>query len=407
MKMRIAGVVVAALTVTLGVHPAYASGPTGVTELTGVTAAAETAPNWDDEAGGNANADDPAIWIDQKDPGRSVVLGTLKNGGLTVFDLTGKQVQRFATPPAPEEGQESGRFNNVDIVGNLAVVTDRGRDQLRTYAIKNGRLTDVTSANAPLVFSKDREEVQDQRTAYGLATTSINGQPVVAVTRRSETRVAFLRLVPDGRGKTTYQTVWYVDLPASFTLTDGTTWSPCEDPGDRPQLEGMVFDRTTNDLYAAQEDVGVWRIPQHGKPELLEKVREFGQKAVYNEQTEECEAAGPVSPDAGKHLSADAEGLTIAYEHGRRTLYASSQGDSTFASYRMDGRRLFYRAGFEVVDGPAADGVQHSDGAAVTTEPLGARFPHGLFAVHDGDNTPGDGDREGTNFKLVRLEKLP
>lgn len=55
----------------------------------------------------------------------------------------------------------------------------------------------------------------------------------------------------------------------------------------------------------------------------------------------------------------------------------------------------------------STDGVQHSDGAAVTTQPLGPRFPHGLFAVHDGENTPGDGDREGTNFKLVRLEKLP
>ncbi len=45
--------------------------------------------------------------------------------------------------------------------------------------------------------------------------------------------------------------------------------------------------------------------------------------------------------------------------------------------------------------------------AAVTTESLGARFPHGLLAVHDGENTPGDGDREGTNFKLVRLEEVP
>lgn len=403
--MRITGVLVAAttaaLTVTLGVHPAYASG------LTEVTAVAETAPNWDDEAGGNANADDPAIWVDSRHPERSVVLGTLKNGGLTVFDLTGKQVQRFATPPAPEPGQEPGRFNNVDIVDNLAIVTDRGRDQLRTYAVNDGRLTDVTSAKAPLVFSKDTEEVQDQRTAYGLAATKINGQPVVAVTRRSETRVGFLRIVPDAHGKLTYQTVWSVDLPVSFKLSNGSTWSPCEEPGDRPQLEGMVFDRTTNDLYAAQEDVGIWRIPQHGKPQLLEKVREFGQPAVYNEETEECEPSGPVSPDAGKHLNADAEGLTIAYNHGVRTLYASSQGDSTFAAYRIDGRRLVYRAGFEVVDGSAVDGVQHSDGAAVTTQPLGPRFPHGLFAVHDGENTPGDGDREGTNFKLVRLEKLP
>ncbi|WP_199238362.1 phytase [Kribbella steppae] len=44
-----------------------------------------------------------------------------------------------------------------------------------------------------------------------------------------------------------------------------------------------------------------------------------------------------MSADAGKHLSADAEGLTIAYKNGVRTLYASSQGDSTFASYLING----------------------------------------------------------------------
>jgi len=141
------------------------------------------------------------------------------------------------TARALEPGQETGRFNNVDIVGNLAVVTDRGRDQLRTYAIKNGRLTDVTSAKAPLVFSKDTAEVQDQHTAYGLAATSIKGEPVVAVTRRGETRVGFFKLLPDGHGKITYRSIGYVDLPSSFKLSNGTTWSPCEEPGDRPQLE--------------------------------------------------------------------------------------------------------------------------------------------------------------------------
>jgi 3-phytase len=86
------------------------------------------------------------------------------------------------------------------------------------------RLTDVTSVKAPLVFSKDTAEVQDQHTAYGLAATSIKDRPVVAVTRRSETRVGFFTLVPDGRGKVTYRQLRYVDLPAGFTLSDGTSW---------------------------------------------------------------------------------------------------------------------------------------------------------------------------------------
>lgn len=399
-----------------------ATGFAGAAGLAQVRAVAETAANWDDEADGDANADDPAIWVSPTWPDRSVVLGTLKNGGLTAVDLTGKQLQHIPTPPAPEEGQEPGRFNNVDLVQNavlggrlrdLAVVTDRGRDQLRIYAVdrrgadaKDKVLTDVTSAKAPLVFSKDTAEVQDQRTAYGVAVLPDPLGPLVAVTRRSEARVALFRLVADG-AKVTYKPVTHWDFPTSFKLRNGSTWSPCEDPGDRPQFEGMVFDRTTRTLYAAQEDVGIWRVPLHGKPELLEKVREFGQPAAYDEATEECAATGPVTVDGGKHLSADAEGLTIAYRNGRKTLYASSQGDSTFAVYRLDARGLTYRAGFEVVDGRATDGVQHSDGAAVTTQPLGARFPHGLLAVHDGENTPGDGDREGTNFKLVRLEQLP
>jgi 3-phytase len=55
--------------------------------------------------------------------------------------------------------------------------------------------------------------------------------------------------------------------------------------------------------------------------------------------------------------------------------------------------------------------VEHSDGAAVTTAPLGARFPQGLLVVHDGENTPvvldDNGEpRSNTNFKLLRWEQL-
>jgi 3-phytase len=384
--------------------------------LAEVRAVAETAANWDDEAGGDANADDPAIWVNPGRPAKSVVLGTLKNGGLTVFDLGGKELQHVATAV-------DGRFNNVDLVTgvsvggkrrDLAVVSDRGLDKLRVYAVdqrgsdaKDKVLTDVTSSTAPLVFSKDDAEVEEQRTAYGVAAVNLGGQAFVAVSRRSETRIGLFRLVADREGKISYRVVKQLDLPSTFHLSNGSTWSPCEDPGDRPQVEGMVFDQATATLYAAQEDIGIWKIPLVGRPTLLEKTREFGQPGAYDEETEECAPTGPLSKDAGKHLSADAEGLTIAYRGTARTLYASSQGDSTFANYRITAKGLEYRDGFKVVDGPAADGVQHSDGAAVTTKPLGPLFPHGLLAVHDGENTPGDGDREGTNFKLVRLEQLP
>lgn len=54
---------------------------------------------------------------------------------------------------------------------------------------------------------------------------------------------------------------------------------------------------------------------------------------------------------------------------------------------------------FTVTDGPRADGVQHSDGAAATSVPLPG-YPRGMLVLHDGENTP-DGGRVSTNFKYV------
>jgi 3-phytase len=113
----------------------------------------------------------------------------------------------------------------------------------------------------------------------------------------------------------------------------------------------------------------------------------------------------------GRHLSADAEGLTIYYGPGRRGyLLASSQGDDTFAVYRRSGGNR-YLGGYRVVDRAGVDGVQESDGAAVVNVPLGRRFPAGLLVVHDGQNTPEvlgeDGEpRANTNFKYVAWPDL-
>ena len=66
-----------------------------------VHAAIETVPV---ETGGDA-ADDPAIWVNPKDPARSVIIGTNKQRGLQVYALDGSLLQ-----DVPE-----GRMNNVDL----------------------------------------------------------------------------------------------------------------------------------------------------------------------------------------------------------------------------------------------------------------------------------------------------
>src|SRR5262245_60133709 len=150
----------------------------------GATAGAVVAPRietpalLDDDAGGNANADDPAIWVHPRHPHASLVIGTKKDAGLSVYNLHGHEVQAIPAPPAPDPDAAPGRFNNVDVfygfpldgrTVDVAVTTDRGRDQLRFYAIEPDQdsperqpLRDVTAAEVPWVFSNSPVEVNEQ-----------------------------------------------------------------------------------------------------------------------------------------------------------------------------------------------------------------------------------------------------
>ncbi|NMO54249.1 phytase [Actinoplanes sp. TBRC 11911] len=395
---RTAGIVALVALSTVVAAPAQA-GARRADDVQEITARAETTALFDDEAGGDADADDPAIWINQADRSKSRVIGTAKNGGLRVYDLAGREVQSI-TPP------EGGRFNNVDLMKafgrDLAVVTDRGLDQLRIYRIDpNGRLTDVTSADAPLLFSRDQAEVQTQATGYGLATY---GRYAV-VSRRHTTRLGLFRLEERG-GRVGYRVTDVLDLPKQFRLPNGDVWTPCLEPGEDPQVEGMVVDAEAGVLYAAQEDVALWRIKLDGDrfvgvPRVVERVAEYGVPATYDAATEECTPG--TDPGYGGRIHADVEGATI-YPTGPRDGYliVSSQGDSRFFVY--DRRTNKPLRTFQVVDGRNTDGVQHSDGAAVTPVALPG-YPDGLLVLHDGENTP-DGGRVSTNFKYVNWRSL-
>lgn len=91
-----------------------------------------------DEAPATVDADDPAIWVHPQRPGESLIIGTLKDAGLVVYDLRGRVVQLIAPPNLPtilhqdpptpaglnlgppnpcreSAGATFGRFNNVDV----------------------------------------------------------------------------------------------------------------------------------------------------------------------------------------------------------------------------------------------------------------------------------------------------
>ncbi|MFF3323414.1 phytase [Streptomyces sp. NPDC002889] len=416
-----AAALVTALTALAAVIPASAAA-TDAGALPAVTARAKTPTLYGDEAGGNADADDPAIWRNAADPGRSLVIATAKEGGLRVYDLDARPLQAVPAPPPAATGDAPGRFNNVDLVhglrlpsgrADLAVTTDRGHDRLRVYRIDRARpggpLTDITDPVAPAVFSANQDEINDQRTAYGLATWTdpATGRSYALVSRRERTGIALLELTATAGGKVTYRKIRTLDLPSSFRLPGGTSWTPCAEPGELPQVEGMVVDPANGMLYAGQEDVGIWRMRADltSAPELIDKVREYGVPATYDEPTDEC-VPGADPGYGGRRLSADVEGLTLLTEpDGDGYVLASSQGDNTFAAYdREVADDNEYEAGFRVTAASASlDGSEECDGAAVLNASLGRKYPNGLLVVQDGHDTPADADRDATGFKFVDL----
>jgi 3-phytase len=185
-------------------------------------------------------------------------------------------------------------------------------------------------------------------------------------------------------------------LPSTFTLPNGTAWTPCGEPGEGPQVEGHGGDAA----YLAQEDVVLWRVSLDrgafgGRPRSVERTREFGVPAVFDPVTEECMTAG-ADPGFGGRIAADVEGLTI-YPTWRTsvTLLVSSQGDNTFYTYdRRTNRPLGH---FAVVDGPRADGCQECDGAATTVDTVAGLLRQTARRAGWAEHP----DRPDTNFKFL------
>ncbi|MEH2246327.1 phytase [Nostoc sp.] len=338
-----------------------------------------------------ADADDPAIYVNATNSADSLVLTSVKNAGLRVYDLSGNLLQTV--------NPGGIRYNNIDLqygfkLGNqsvdIAVASDRGNDKLAIFKINPNPTTpgqyleDITDSNIGTIFQASPFQPPysaSTRSSYGvtLYRSPVTNDYYVFTSRRQTGDIAQFKLIDKGNGKIG------AELVREFTIPSPTT------AGRSPQTEGMVVDQETGFLYIAQEDVGIWKFQAEpdgdttGK--LIDRVRFEG----------------------GSHLTDDAEGLTIYYgKNGTGYLLASSQGDSTFVAYTREGNNE-YVGNFAIGNNGSIDSVQESDGADVINVPLGTNFPFGLFVTQDGSNEPAktiDGENVNSNFKLVPWENI-
>ena len=308
-----------------------------VVQTASVTADAETAA----VKSGDDAADDPAIWRNAANPAASLIVGTDKQAGLYVYGLDG-QVRDF---------NNAGRVNNVDLVETPAGV---------------------------IVAASDRsDEAKAQIALFRLNTTTARLEPIGRV--------------PAGAGEAYGMCLWATPraLTAFIVIKDGTIRQIELDTAKASgrivrslklstQSEGCVVDARTARLYAAEEDVGIWR---------------------FDARASGSNTAVKLAGVDGKRLVADVEGLAIAAEGAGSGgwLVASSQGDNAYSVYRLADERFAGR--FRIAEGRLGS-TQETDGIAVMTGDFGPAFPQGLMVAQDGENSPAQ------NFKLVGWGKI-
>jgi 3-phytase len=318
-----------------------------------VQATVETEPV---PVGGDA-ADDIAIWVHPEDTALSTIIGTQKQGGLAVYDLTGQQIQYLP----------DGRMNNVDLRNHfplgtetitLVAASNRTNDSIALYKVNSltRQLENIAARIITVGLSKE---------IYGLC---MYHNPLTH---------QYYVFVNDKNGEVEQWEVFEnqkkVDAKLVRRFSVGS------------QTEGCVADDEFAQLYIGEENVGIWkyRADPYG-----------GETRIQIDTT-----------DANGHLTADVEGLAI-YNAGQGNGYliASSQGNNAFTIYQRTGNNE-YIGTFRIIANETLniDGVSDSDGIDVINVPLGNAFPFGVFIAQDGWNSQPVAHQ---NFKFVPWEKI-
>lgn len=307
---------------------------------------------------GQDAADDPAVWASATSvsvkgvstPG--FVAGTDKKSGLYIYGLDGAILQFL-----PE-----GLLNNVDVVEGLAV---GGRPQVVLGA------SDRTPGKIGVaLYLFDPAGARDNGVRYWGSITTDVVEPYGFCFARRGSEVHAILVGHEGELR-------------QFVLTAGADGRPVAREVRRAEIgtisEGCAADEATNALYINEENVGLWRYgldPATGATRTL------------------------IQPIAPGLLVADAEGLTTITDGAARYLIGSSQGDSTFPVWRIDGAAPEYKGRFVVKDG-VVDGVTGTDGLAALGGVVGP-FPEGVVVVQDDVNDVGTQNFKYINWRDIR-----
>ncbi|RIJ31425.1 phytase [Henriciella algicola] len=292
-----------------------------------IAAAFETDPM----PGTGDRADDPALWVHAGDVSKSLILGTNKDEGLHVYDLSGAELQFL----------DVGQVNNVDVRGNVAAASNDEFNTITMFSIDadTGEVThtgDVQTGKAE---------------PYGICMGEVDDTVLIIPTYK------------DGSIQIWESTDAGVTLQRSLQVGQF----------GQLQLEGCVVDDAAGIAFIGEEEHGIWKLDlrqSDSTPEIVDTI------------------------EAGNGLVADVEGLSLWVGEGTDGyLVASAQAADRFVVYDRAAPHAV-RGVFTVTESEdgSVDAVTHTDGLHVSSAALPG-YPRGIVIVQDDANPTSEIDQ--------------
>lgn len=300
-------------------------------------------------------ADDPAIWVNKTAPSKSVIYGSNKKGGLAAYNLAGEEIAFYPI----------GKINNVDILYDYPLgketttilgCTNRTTQSIDLFVLDptSGNLTPIKGRNLKV----NPKEIDD---IYGFC-----------FARDAKSPTSYLLI----NGKNGLMQQYALKSKEDSILLDLVRSVQFDS-----QTEGMVADPLLGNLYVGEEAKGIWKLSINPKDTMKNLL--------------------VLSDERNPNIKYDIEGLSALRTNNAGYLVASSQGNFSYAIFRLDGKNEYIKS-FKIVDFDNIDGVEETDGLDIVTDSLSEQFPNGLLVVQDGFNYESH-EIKPQNFKYIDL----
>ncbi|MHA7942702.1 phytase [Formosa sp. 3Alg 14/1] len=282
------------------------------------------------------DTDDPAIWVNKNNPAQSIVFGTDKdevNGGVYAFDLDGKIINDKSLTGVSYP-------NNVDIEYGFALndstkidimmFSEREKNQMRLYAVPD--MTPLDNGGFP-VFEDETD--LELRRPMG-----------ISIYKNPETHKTYA-IVSRKKGPTEGYLYQYELITSNSKVTAKLVRKFGTFSGQK-EIEAIVVDDALGHVYFSDEGVGI---------------RKF--------YADPAKGDAQISMFGSEYFTDDIEGIALAtYTNNEGFLIVSNQQDHSFNIFKRGDNSYVKTLNLGTIE---------TDGCDVTTQPLGSKYPNGLF----------------------------